>query len=221
LTPYGEIQHVAIHIVQPRLDHIDRWDVPMEWLGAYEARARKAAESAQSDTPSFGPGPEACRWCLAKTDCQALADYNKQTILEVFAEPEGAFKDAHKLSAEDLQWALSRAKAITDWVSSLNAAATERILAGEDIDGFKVVAGRTQRKWADPRDAEKILVKELGGEAFKPQEIISVAQAEKALGKAHPIFQSEVSKAAGKPTLAAASDKRPPLRVSAAEAFQD
>jgi len=219
--PYGEIDVVTVHIVQPRLDHIDSWTFSAEELNDFERIARKAARSALSDKPRFGPGQDACRWCLAKDNCQALADYNKQTVLEVFAEPEGAFKDAHALSPEDLAWALRRAKALTDWVGALQKAATERALAGEAVPGFKVVEGRSLRKWADARDAEKVLEEELGEDAYKPKEIISVAQAEKALGKKHPIFATEVAKAPGKPTLVPESDKRQPMHTSAADAFND
>ena len=219
--PYGAIECVSIHIVQPRLDHIDTWQVPMEWLADYEKRASEAGISALSDEPRFGPSPEACRWCLAKSDCQALADYNKQTILEVFDEPEGAFKDAHQLSPETLEWALRRSKAITDWVTSLSTAAADIILDGGEVPGYKVVEGRSIRKWADVRDAERVLEAQLGDDAYKPQEIITVAQAEKVLGKKHPIFQTEVSRSPGKPTLVPESDKRPPLRKSATEAFEN
>jgi len=72
---------------------------------------------------------------------------------------------------------------------------------------------------ADKREAEEKLLAELGPEAYKPAEIISPAQAEKTLGKKHPILGSLVETPEGKPTLAPESDKRPPLRQTAQEAF--
>lgn len=220
MDPFGDqIDTVVLHIVQPRLDHISVWELDMDTLAAFEERASAAAKLALSADPPFAPGAQSCRWCPAQANCQALADHNKETCLAAFSEPYGDFKEQHALSADDLVWALNRSKELTDWVNALQAEAMRRLLNGDEVPGYKVVEGRRLRQWADKREAEEKLLAELGPEAYKPAEIISPAQAEKTLGKKHPLLGSLVETPEGKPTLAPESDKRPPLRQTAQEAF--
>lgn len=222
LDPFGEvIRRIVLHIVQPRLDHISEWETTPEELAAFEQRAREAAELSLSEDPPFNPGESQCRWCPAQTNCGALAQYNKETCLAAFDEPYGDFKEQNELSGEDLVWALERSKALTDWVSALQAEAVSRLMSGKAVPGYKVVEGRRLRQWKDKREAEVVLVGELGEEAYKPKEIITPAQAEKSLGKAKSktLVAPLIETPQGNPTLAPVSDKRPSLRMSAQEVF--
>lgn len=184
-------------------------------LSEFGEIAREAAANAVSDEPRFGPGPDTCRWCLAKAHCKALADYNLETAIADFETEE--FRDVRKMDSEQLAWALERSKALQDWLKALEARALSEALAGQPPPGFKVVEGRTQRRWKDERDAEAALERELGDDAFT-RKLISPAQAEKLVGKRSELMNL-VEKPPGNPTLAPASDKRPEMASTAVQDF--
>jgi hypothetical protein len=103
---------------------------------------------------------------------------------------------------------------IEGWLSSVETVVRERLEAGQDFPGFKIVEGRSLRRWGDESEAEKVLSDLLGDDLYK-KTMISPAQAEKALKKDHrKVLDDLVVKPAGKPTLAPESDKRPPINLT-------
>ena len=68
--------------------------------------------------------------------------------------------DANDLTAEQMGWIMGRAKALLDWLKSVEARAAETLGRGENVPGWKLVEGRSIRKWKDERDAEVALLTE-------------------------------------------------------------
>jgi hypothetical protein len=67
------------------------------------------------------------------------------------------------------------------------------------------------RKWQDEERIATVLVDTLGDGAYT-KKLLSVSQAEKALGKANKaLVQDYIIKPPGKPTVAPLSDKRPAI----------
>jgi len=87
--------------------------------------------------------------------------------------------------------------------------------SGQGFPGYKLVAGRSTRRWGDDAAATEALVELLGDDAFAPRSLLSPSQAESALGKKR---KGEIAplivKPEGKPTLAPESDPRPAVSVS-------
>lgn len=213
----ADITRVVCVIVQPRLDHISEWETTPQRLEQFGQEAAKAAQLALSDSPPFNPGEKQCRFCKASGNCEAQAQYNLETAGLEFgddSEPSGV----HALEGEQLAWVLGRLKALQDWVKAVESRATSVIDAGGHIPGYKLVEGRSLRQWSDERDVEPVLQEQLGDDAFTFK-LISPAQAEKALGKNHPLLADWVVKPPGKPTLVPESDKRPAIRSSAERDF--
>jgi len=137
------------------------------------------------------------------------------------------------LSPEGVAERLVLALRLEDWIDKLKEHAALMIHRGEDVPGFKLVEGRSNRKWAGedvdilhelvergkftPQDAERF---------YKPPELQSPAGIEKTLkrmGRTQTQFllNGLINKPAGKPSLVPADDPRPAMAIlTAREAFR-
>jgi hypothetical protein len=128
-----------------------------------------------------------------------------------------ALVPVNKLTDEQLRFALDNKKLIISWLEAVEDYVTEKVNAGETFSGYKLVAGRSLRQWADETTAEKVLTETLGEAAYEPRKLLSVAKAEKALGKNKTLLNELVIKPEGKPTLVPEDDPRPAFGASAAD----
>lgn len=118
--------------------------------------------------------------------------------------------EARNLSNDEIAELLPQLDAISDWISDIKSHAFKQLENGHDVPGYKLVAGRSNRRWTDPAAVESVLrgMKLKVSDIFK-KELISVSQAEKKLGKDRfSTLADLVSKPKGKPTMAPISDKR-------------
>ena len=77
------IEDIYIHICQPRLNHFDEWHTSPEEIEQWHSVFAKAVELALSENPPRTPSETACKWCLAKADCPALAQVVENEILDL------------------------------------------------------------------------------------------------------------------------------------------
>lgn len=229
----GDFETVRLVIVQPRAGGVKEWTILADELREWAAGpARDAVDlvlSAHSpDNPDmFGeylnPTDKGCKFCAAKATCPALREEVSQEVFDV-SEFAGEPVDEQKLEADELAVALSKVDMIEDWCKAIRAEAERRLLAGESVPGFKVVAGkRGARTWADPAEVEKLFKEtfRLKVEEAYDLKLISPTSAEK-LHKAGVIgprqwskVTSLITQSEGKPHVAPESDPRPALDVSA------
>lgn len=220
----GEIRTVHCVIVQPRLDHISEWGTTPAELKAFAKRAKAAADNALSSSPRFGPSEKACQFCPAAGECKALAQFNLAVACDDFdipVEDSMTLRDIATMSGPEIAGILPHVKQIQDWLKAVESRAISEIDAGREVPGYKLVAGRSIRQWGDERDAEAALLVDLSADDVFTRRLISPTQAEKLLGKGHPLLDELVVKPAGKPTLVPESDKRPALPSSAERDFAD
>lgn len=128
---------------------------------------------------------------------------------------------ADVLTIEEIVTLLPELDELIAWAKGVQEHALTLALQGEKIPGFKIVEGRTTRKYSDADGAVAKCI-ELGipeAMLYKPKEAISVSDMEKMLGKARfaaniaPFF---VERGVGKPTLVVESDKRPEFNYASA-----
>jgi hypothetical protein len=220
-----DIQTVCLVVHQPRLDSVSEWGISRGDLLAWgDNDLKPAAELALSDDAPFNPGEKQCRWCAAKPVCRALAEHNLTVASEGFAvvgdpiEP----KDPTKLDNDEIARILPELNGLSDWVKAVETYAQTQLERGETVPGYKLVEGRSLRKWADEADAEAALKRtKLKVSDIFTKKLISPAQAEKKLGKAHKVIAEHVVRPDGKPTIAPVSDKRPALNTDPAEGFSE
>ena len=212
----GEFERVRISIVQPRIDHISEWTISVSELMRWGEILSHAAEEVEQPDPPRRPGEKQCRFCKAKATCPALMKMTEQTILSEFDEIDPPAIVG--LGDDQLRLILERKKLIEAWLAAVETHVKERIAATGDFPGYKLVEGRSSRKWADDYEAEAILTTLLGEDMAYDRKLISPAQAEKALGKKRKgEIDMYVTKSPGSPTLVPDNDPRPAIGVGACD----
>lgn len=215
LCDYGflyDIEHIVIHIVQPRIDNISVWEISAVELLAWAEWVKDRAKLCSAPDAPRVASDKACLWCKAKPTCPELMALTESATLADFTDISVSPKSPDKLSDRDLRFALENKKLIISWLDAVENLAFERLSAGEDFAGYKLVHGRSSRSWADPQEAEQVLFEELGEALFAPKKLITAPQAEKLLGKKKiGLLDGLVSKHEGKPTMVPESDNRPEI----------
>ena len=206
-------------IIQPRIseDPSDAEMTTAELLTWGAEHVKPRAQAAYTGKGAEFHAGDWCRFCAGKAQCRARAD--GFTALEEFAamQPERS----NKLTADEIADLLRRGAGLTKWYEDLQEYARAEILAGRQIDGWKVVAGRSARAFTDSDEALKRLHDAGYDDAIlyerKP---LTLAQLEKTIGKKPftEICGGLITTPPGKPTLVEASDKRPPYSSAALEA---
>jgi len=227
-----DIKEIRLHVVQPRLGHFDDWSCDLDYLLEFGERAKQAAANALGCDPLFNPGEKQCRWCPAKAHCPALAEFSLAQAQKTFApfaevlasEQPVETKVVEPLSSADVAALMKHIPLIEDWCRAVFARAKDILLTTNNtgLPGYKLVEGRSQRKWASEHTVVTALsdaARQLGldDDAIFTKKLVSPAQAEKLLGKKHPLLAEHVVKPAGNPTLVAETDKREPLKMATAQ----
>ena len=212
----ADIKTILITIHQPRIGDGEpqTWEISTADLLLWGAWARGRAQACLEPDAEFVPGDKQCQWCKAMPTCKALATMTEQAVLADFdnIDSPDALTPAHQLTDAQLGQALRAKKLITSWLESVEDHVVGRINNGENFDGFKMVAGKANRRWADDAQAGVALFEMLGDDAYAPQKLVSPAQAEKALGRARAQdIAGLVVKPNGAPTLVQVDDPRPAL----------
>jgi hypothetical protein len=201
-----DIKRVLVIIDQPRLDHLSRWEISSDELLQWAKDITPVAIDAFNGSDRLTPG-EHCHdgFCKARHTCPALA-----------AEAMAAFEDNDTIpgvmSPEQIAALLPRLPRIKAWAEGLLTFAWENAQLGVKYPGWKLVAGRQTRKWSDEYQVAKVLEAE-GVEPWT-RKLISITEAEKTVGKKHPVFELTV-KTEGRPALVPESDKRAEYVASA------
>ena len=220
LEDYGmiyDIERVIISIVQPRLDHIDEWEVSVSDLLKWADDVRgKAQLCLTSDAPRV-PGEKQCQFCKFKPRCPEQKQMAEQALMVMFDEVSpSTVKDVDALTDEHLAMVMQHKKLIEGWLSSVEKHISDRLQSGESFPGYKIVEGRSTRQWGDEEQAQKALAESgYGEDKLYTRKFVSVAQAEKLVGKKNRELIAELAvKPSGKPTVAPESDKRPAINVT-------
>ena len=227
-----DIKGFYLQISQPRLSHFDKWHISI--INLLNWAAEKLPEYAEAilQGTEFKAG-EHCKFCRIRRKCAVRLNSGIQSVLgdpNEFEDLDAADTQVVALRAQNrlqhitnerLAQVLPSLDAFAQCIKDLKARAVAALIAGEDLGGWKLVAGRAgSRRFNDEKLAVDKL-KSLGVEPYKPPELISVAVAEKELGKANFARRfkehEDFTKPQGKPKLAPPSDKRPAVDVKLVE----
>lgn len=206
---------VVMHIVQSSIGWTESVTVSADRLNAYGKTVIAAANRASAPGAPFQPSDKNCQFCPIADRCKARSDFNLAIAVRDFA-----LADPATISEFDLQAILPHLDQIESWVSSVRKYAISTMLGGGKIKGYKLVQTGGARKWADPVAAISAMI-----EAGIPPESsckttpIGIGDAEKLLGKSHPVFKLHTVKSDFRPFLAPMDDKRPEWVTNAAGEF--
>lgn len=200
-----DIRTVGMAIVQPRLGGISESEIDAGALRAWGViHIQPFAKEAFEGPGHFRPSEEACRFCKAKKDCKARANY--------FMKIYGDHPFDEYMSPEEAGLILEKAAGISDWLKDLEAKVTEALFEGKPVPGWKLVVGKSNRKFTDEKKVAEILEAEtdMTHEDIYKTKLIGISEIEKQLGKkkAAELLGHLIIKPEGKPTLAPDYDKR-------------
>ena len=205
-----DFDKVVIHIYQPRVHNFSSWDISIGGLLKFGEYVSDQAHEALSDNAPRTVGNKQCQWCKAKANCPALKQHTEKVIAAEFDDLE-ELPLVDTLDNKTLATILDNKKLIESWLKAIEDHISDTLHSGDTFDGYKLVAGRSLRKWADSDTAQSELIELLGDNAFE-KKLLTVAKAEKALGaKRKKEMDHLIIKPQGKPTLAPESDKRPAI----------
>ena len=203
---------VRMTIIQPRLDHISTEELPLSELLAWaEDEVQPRAQMAMDGTDYTAVG-DWCRFCPAKAVCRKRAEYNLSIAKDDFRKPP-------LLSDEEIGEVLRRADELQHWVKDVGDYALEQALAGKQYDGWKLVEGRSVRKYADDlKVAEALKAAGYDEAMLYERKLYGISAMEKIVGKKRltETLGDLIIKPAGKPVLVPESDKREAINTAEA-----
>ena len=165
--------------------------------------------------PKPNPSVETCKWCADKGRCIGYSGLMNQEASLAFApvapKPE-------TMTPDQIAQIVKMAPAVTAWLKAVEQAGKQLVEEGFGLPGFKMVAGRKSRAWADDNAALDFAVKH-GVDPYV-KKFMSPAQLEKVMKPHKKAIQEFVVTQPGKPTLVGVEDKRPALATAASLVFK-
>ena len=202
-----DIQNIGMTIYQPNRDNIStcmlvKEDL-LEWADGILAPAAALAFEGKGE---YACG-EWCQFCPVKHICRARADYAMQLARYDFADPD-------VLEDEDIEDILARADTLTSWASDVKDYALRQALSGKEWKGWKLVEGRSNRKYTD-EDAVAEAVQKAGFDPYE-KKLLGITAMTQTLGRKrfNELLGGLVMKPTGKPVLVPESDKRPAMNTA-------
>ena len=218
----AETLKVELVIVQPRGEHVDgpvrRWNVPVGWLEDFREKVKKAIAATKTADAALVPG-EHCRWCPAKAQCPALYAVVQKTAGADFDVVPHGLPEVRQMSVEKLAQAYLWRDTIDSWFSAVADRMQDILSSGGKVPGFKLVNGRSNRKWISEEAVVEEWEEQLPPGALFKHTLLSPAELEKLpeVGKGkidHLTFKPVAKKA-----IARDIDPRPKVASAAQDDF--
>lgn len=180
-------------IVQPRifreLIRVKEWECDNRTLNEFLAEVREAAAATDApDAPRVAG--DHCRWCPALTRCRAVSLRNMRTAMEDFtimSEDPIKLKDPQDITPIERARLLNSLPMLQAWAAAFWTDSVIRIWRGEDIPGWKPVAGKTKRQWRQDLTPQEIIdafLLFLGQDTVAPRKLAALTKLETAMKRA-------------------------------------
>ncbi len=215
---YG-IEVVRTTIYQPRIDNINSEDLTSEELYKWGELVSDSAKKAADDSITNCVAGCHCDdgFCKARPACRAYAAKRQEMAKFDFMPPA-------KLTPDEIAKIIDEADKLQIWAKIVSDYALDQALNhGVSYPGFKLVEGRSNRKYIDEVKVGKQLIENGYTESdIYIRKLKGITDMEKLLGKKsfNDVLGELVVKPQGKPTLVHIEDKRPALN-SAVQATED
>lgn len=204
---------VRLSIYQPRLGNVQTWETTAADLLLWaETVLAPAAQLAWKGEGGYRAGDH-CRFCRAKAECRARAEANLALAAYDFANPA-------LLQPCEVAEILGRIDGLVSWAADIKDFALAKALSGTRYEGWKVVSGRSSRRYTD----EAAVAQTVEAAGYDPYErrLLGITAMTSLLGrkKFEELLGGLTCKPEGKPVLVPLSDKRQELHT-AADDFAD
>lgn len=208
-----DISEVSMSIYQPRRENVSTWTISVntlqEWADTVLVPKARLAYDGEGD---YCPG-EWCIFCRAAVKCRARAEAKLKLASLEFALPP-------LLTDAEIEDVLDKLDDLCKWAGDIKEYALKAALSGKEWNGYKLVAGRSNRRYAN-EDAVAKAAENAGYHDIYTKSLLGVTAMEKYLGKEKfsEVLGGFIEKPTGKPTLVPLSDKRPAMNISAKNDF--
>lgn len=202
-----DIKTVKMTIFQPRRDNVSSYEMDkadlLNWADTVLSPTAKLAYEGKGD---FKAGDH-CQFCKVKATCRKRAEYNLELAKYDFEMP------AH-LETTEIAAILPKVDELVSWVNDIKEYALQQALSGTVYDGYKVVEGKSNRRYTD-EEAVAFTVKDAGFDPYE-KKLLGITAMTSLLGKQkfNELLSGLITKPQGKPTLVPATDKRPALNTA-------
>ena len=204
-----DIREISMTIFQPRRENVSTWTISVAELKDWaENELKPKAEMAYNGEGEYHPG-EWCTFCRAAVRCRARAEENLRLAQFEFRLPP-------LLTDAEIEQILVSIPDLTKWANEITAYATDQAVNhGKEWNGFKVVEGRSVRKYRDEAAVAQAAMNAGYEDIFK-KSLITLTEMQKLMGKKNfeEILGGLIYKPPGKPSLAPVTDKRPAMNVT-------
>ena len=202
-----DINQIKMTIFQPRRDNISTYTISKEELlkWADEVLA-PTAQLAYVGKGEFNAGNH-CTFCKVKATCRKRAEYNLELAKYDFEMP--ATLDDTEIAA-----ILKKVDEMISWGNDIKDYALQQAQSGVHFEGWKIVEGRSNRKYTD-ENAVADTVKDAGFDPYE-KKLLGITAMSTLLGKKkfEELLGGLIYKPPGKPTLVPESDKRPAMNTA-------
>lgn len=209
-----DIRRIRLSIYQPRRDNVDTFELSKEdllkWADEVLAPIARLAYEGKGD---FTAG-EHCQFCKVKASCRKRAEYSMELAKYDFAK-------APTLDAEEIAAILPQIDSLVSWAEDIKSYALEQAMSGVHYPGFKVVEGRSNRKYIDEAAVAKV-VSDAGYDPYE-KKLLGITAMQRQLGKKRfeELLTGLVVKPQGKPVLAPNTDTRPEFNTAANDFMEE
>lgn len=201
-----DIEEVRMTIYQPRIGNVATWTMDtfpiLDWAnGELKVKAMQAYKGEGSI--EYGD------W-LAMTKIKAISKDRAKHHLEL---RKYELKEAHLLSDDEIVEILSHIDDLVKWAKDVKEyAQNQAVKHDKEWPGFKLVEGRSSRKYIDPKLIEE-RAEEQGIQGIYEESLLPLTRLETKVGKARfqEVFGDLITKPSGAPTLVPESDGRPTI----------
>ena len=202
-----DIDTVSMTIYQPRRQNVSTYEISKDDLYRWANEILKpTAELAFAGDGNFLCG-EWCGFCKAKNECRARAEANLKLAQHDFKLPP-------QLTDTEIEIILGKVDELVSWASDIKEYALQQALSGKEWSGFKLVEGRSNRRYSN----EAAVIDAVEKAGFDPYEkkLLGITAMQKLLGKSRfdELLTAYIEKPQGKPTLVPDSDKRPAMNTA-------
>ena len=202
-----DINQIKMTIFQPRRDNISTYTISKEDLLKWaDEILAPTAQLAYVGKGEFNAGDH-CTFCKVKATCRKRAEYNLELAKYDFEMP--ATLDDTEIAA-----ILEKVDEMISWGNDIKDYALQQAQSGVHFEGWKIVEGRSNRKYTDD-NAVADTVKDAGFDPYE-KKLLGITAMSTLLGKKkfEELLGGLIYKPPGKPTLVPESDKRPAMNTA-------
>lgn len=246
LHEHPDAEGVRVIISQPNAPHVDgpvrEAEYTRDQIKLFEIRMKEAAEATDAPNAPLRPG-DWCTFCPANHRCEELEKKLKEEALEEFADDDEPPADPVDAAARNMPKTVEELARVAKWIPlmdararNIKAAIQQELENGNKVPGWKLVRGKSNRRWPEGTDPVTIAQEfvDLGvpnEQLWTDPELKSPAQIEKlgpkgrkkAATEARNIIKAKVAELAFKPegAITIAEDHDPRETVDSAQSAID